>query len=95
MAVQAKINFHGIEIPEAYIRIATVQGSKDSGWSGTANVYANIAAFEAKSQPIDNISLPIPPNANGEAICTEEFNPNAIEVLYMRIKHMYPTSINV
>lgn len=110
MALQTDFEFHGINIPNTYIRIDRVEGGKNAGWSGVALVYKNQASYSNKENPISEVLLPVPPVTEetleaaklrypramlGDALDTEPFNPDAYVTLYARLQKMYPTGIEV
>jgi hypothetical protein len=109
MAIQTNYDFHGVTVPNVYIRIDRVMGGKSQGWSGVALVYKDKQTFEENGSPIAEVNLPIPIRnepatdendqikvfANPWAIDLSNFNPDAYAVLYERLKDKFPDSVDV
>lgn len=49
MAIQANLNFKGIPLSGAYIRLNHLGGGKRNGWSGNFHVFPTAAAAQAPS----------------------------------------------
>lgn len=43
MAIQANINFSGLIVPTAYVRIDRIFGGKREGWNALVSIYADSA----------------------------------------------------
>jgi len=78
MALSQAIDFNGIAVPSAYIRIDRIFGGKREGWNAVVSVYASADAA-ATCEPLEQF------NASTEYSAIEE---NPYVLLYRAIKGM-------
>lgn len=59
MGLKAAINVFGVAVPEAYVRMARLQGGKDDGiWLGEFEVYASEARAYPNGRTVDGQAVP-------------------------------------
>lgn len=73
MALQASINFNGIAIPKAYIRVSRVFGGKREGWNSVVDIYAD----EAYANPAPVLKEDGTPAISAAPTPLEQFNCSA------------------
>jgi hypothetical protein len=56
MAIQCAVDFNGLQIPNAYIRIDRIFGGKREGWNSVVGVYANAEA----AAPVETFNASAP-----------------------------------
>lgn len=83
MALQTELNFKGINISAAYIRVDRVFGGKREGWNSVVGVYASAEAA-ADQQPLETYNQP--------AGYVAEENP--IALIYAALKTKYPEAVD-
>lgn len=61
MGIKVGIKHRGAALPEAYMRLGQINGSKRNGWSGQVQVYTDKATADTNEQPITefNVSAPV------------------------------------
>lgn len=83
MALQTELNFKGINLPTAYIRVDRVFGGKREGWNSVVGVYASAEAAAAQ-QPLETYNQPA------------EYVADALPIalIYAALKAKYPDSVD-
>lgn len=79
MALQVTLNFKGITIPAAYIRIDRIFGGKKEEWNSVVGVYASQEAAETEN-PLETF------NQATEYVSEE----NPFTLIYTALKEKYP-----
>lgn len=80
MAIQASMNFNGIIISLAYIRIDRIFGGKREGWNSLVGIYANAAhAADGVTAPLEQFN---------HATDYDPLNLNAMELVYKSLSKL-------
>ncbi|MDR3414226.1 MAG: hypothetical protein P4L87_25240 [Formivibrio sp.] len=82
MAIVTPLNYRGIDLPAAYIRVNRVFGGKREGWNSVVGIYANQAAA-ADQAPLEEFN---------QAAAYSPDNLNAIDLVYLALKVTYPAA---
>lgn len=83
MALQTVLNFKGINLPAAYIRVDRIFGGKCEGWNSVIGVYASAEAA-ADQPPLETY------NQSAEYVAEE----NPIALVYEALKLKYPEAVD-
>lgn len=83
MALQTELNFKGINLPAAYIRVDRVFGGKREGWNSVVGVYASAEAA-ADQSPLETYNQP------AEYVAEE----NPLSLVYSALKTKYPEAVD-
>ena len=84
MALQTVLNFTGIDLAAAYIRVDRIFGGKREGWNSVVGVYANAEAA-VDQQPLETY--------NQAADYVAEANP--LGLIYTALAQKYPDAVAV
>lgn len=61
MALQTELDFRGIPLKNAYIRVDRLYGGKqENSYGSVVGIYADQAAAEAKQPPLDQFNFTVP-----------------------------------
>lgn len=83
MALQTALNFKGIDLPAAYVRVDRIFGGKREGWNSVVGVYASAEAA-ADQQPLETY--------NQATEYVAEASP--IALVYAALKLKYPAAVD-
>lgn len=90
MALQANYNFHGITVPNAYIRIKRVFGGKAEGWNSVVDVFpSKPVVLEPVIDADGNTITPdpvLPFDTFNAGAPYDPANSNAMELIYAKLK---------
>ena len=82
MALTTALNFKGVSLPSAYIRVDRVFGGKREGWNSVVGVYASAEAA-TDQQPLETYNMP--------AEYVAEANP--LGLIYAALHDKYPDAV--
>lgn len=83
MALQTALNFKGIDLPAAYVRVDRIFGGKREGWNSVVGVYASAEAA-ADQQPLETF------NQAAEYVA----QANQLALVYAALKLKYPAAVD-